>query len=69
MATTALSAAVQVASLLILSHQLETDEAVEAFIASGLLRVPRLYRPTINYQYHRFRLSDLDDITVQEFTR
>ncbi len=64
----ALLAAIQVASLLILPYQLETDEVVEAFIASGLLRVPHLCQPTINYQYHQFCLSDLNDITVQELT-
>jgi hypothetical protein len=54
MAIITLTEIVQVVSLLVLFHELDSDEAVEAYDAAGVFKLPLLYRPTIHYQYHRF---------------
>jgi hypothetical protein len=68
MATITQTAGIQLISLLLLYLELDTDGAVRAHIVAWLQKVPRLYRPSVVYEYHRFRLSDLDDTSVWEFT-
>ncbi len=69
MATIALTAVIQLLSLFVLSLELDIDEAVGAYLAKLICKVPRPYRPSLRHQYHRFCLSDFDDVAVQEFTR
>jgi hypothetical protein len=52
MATIAFTAAIRLISVLILSLELDLEEAVEAYIARRIQKVPRLYRQSLHHQYH-----------------
>jgi hypothetical protein len=59
-------ALIQLSGLGALYVELEENDAHRTAQAR---RVPRLYRPTIEYENHQFRLDDLSDTQVREFTR
>ncbi len=59
----------QVSGLAALYIELEEDGAKRNGRNARAQRVPRLYRPTVEYQKHQFRLGDLTDTQVREFTR
>jgi hypothetical protein len=60
--------AVEISRIVALYISRETDEAIQEHIRSLYSETPRLYRPTVDYQHHQFRLSDLSDAKVREFT-
>ncbi len=64
-----LLAVVDICSLICFHVALEEEEAVAQYLAEQFRAVPRLYRPTISYEHHRFRLNDHDDDVVRAFTR
>jgi hypothetical protein len=44
-------------------------EEMDAHQRAQAQQVPRLYGPMIEYQNHQFRIDDLSDTQVRDFTR